>query len=469
MSSATQTTIAVVTCHNLAQYLGQCLLSCVNQTKPFNKIILLDDASTDETPQIAKKFAPLVEYRRVDFRNKHKTRASVNEDLKDFDFVLFVDADNWMEKTYHEKLREPFNPRKDSNKIAVAFADLRMVDEDGKQLEYVTKGFGIDRNLSRQGAMHDLCSLVRTDVYLMHDGFTADKDFQLEDWQLWTRIRQSGRGFVHCPGTHLNYRVRKERIDHKRENITDMMTNAHWNSAHFTVIRLVRGRRDALATMGQMQYPPNTFTILVADQSLRGDRVVEEMCQRLGRAGLDYAVTFPKLGLCDVSGIRNRDLRGFNTHISKLYLHAATMVPKRSDYVMTWEDDILPFQKNTFKRLLWNLFKYKLAACAPAIPIRQCPEKVSAWRGPRDPYNDKPGMYSVNFITLSLTLFRMVDWERIAWRPAVNYSGSLKSWYANDLAASLDARQERPLAIDGDLLCGHFDQGEMLTFDRDKK
>lgn len=462
VSNGTQTTLAVVTCHNLARYLGQCLMSCVSQTLPFDKIILLDDASTDHTPEVAKRF-PQVEYRKLEFRNKHKTRESVYEEIRNFDFVLFVDADNWMRDNYHETLRAGFT----SNKVAVAFSDLRMVDENGTQKGYQGKQY-LSRENSRLGSMHDLCSLVRSDVFLMNDGFKAEKDFQLEDWQLWTRIRQSGRLFVHCPDTFLNYRVRHERLEHKKKNIIHMMTNAHWKSAHFTVIRLVRGRRDSLATLGTMEHPPNCFTILVADKSLRGDKVLEEMTQRMGRAGLDYAIIYPKLGLCDCSEMRNMDLRRFNEHISKLYLAAATMVPPRTDYVMTWEDDILPFQKNTFKKLLFNLFNYKLAACAPAIPIRHCPSKISAWRAPREPYEDKIGLFQVNYITLSLTLFRMNAWNNIAWRPSVDYDGPLKSWYANDLAASLDARKERPLAIDGELQCGHFDDGELLKLERNK-
>jgi glycosyltransferase involved in cell wall biosynthesis len=54
--------VSVLICtYNYARYLPQCLTSVLTQTRPPDEIIVLDDGSTDSTPEVMKQF-PQVHY-----------------------------------------------------------------------------------------------------------------------------------------------------------------------------------------------------------------------------------------------------------------------------------------------------------------------------------------------------------------------------------------------------------------------
>ncbi len=60
--SSTATITAIIPTFNREEYLGQALASVLGQTRPPTQVILVDDGSTDNTPEIAAGFGPRVEY-----------------------------------------------------------------------------------------------------------------------------------------------------------------------------------------------------------------------------------------------------------------------------------------------------------------------------------------------------------------------------------------------------------------------
>ena len=92
----------VVPVYNAEKYLKECIDSLIKQDYDNIEIILVDDGSTDNSPQICD------EYRKKDERVKviHKKNAGVsaarNDGIKKStgEWVTFVDADDWVEKDY---------------------------------------------------------------------------------------------------------------------------------------------------------------------------------------------------------------------------------------------------------------------------------------------------------------------------------------------------------------------------------
>lgn len=95
----------IIPIYNVEKYLERCIESVINQTYSNIEIILVDDGSSDNCPQICD------EYREKDFRIKvlHKQNGGLsdarNEGLKiaNGDYVLFVDSDDYIEKDTCEK------------------------------------------------------------------------------------------------------------------------------------------------------------------------------------------------------------------------------------------------------------------------------------------------------------------------------------------------------------------------------
>jgi glycosyltransferase involved in cell wall biosynthesis len=97
----------IVPVYNVESYLGRCLDSIVAQTFSDIEIVLVDDASPDNSPKICDEYA----LKDVRFKVIHKTK---NEglpqarksglEIADSEFVLYVDSDDWIEPDMVEKL-----------------------------------------------------------------------------------------------------------------------------------------------------------------------------------------------------------------------------------------------------------------------------------------------------------------------------------------------------------------------------
>ena len=99
----------IITTHNTEKYLMKCINSIVNQTLMEIEIIIVDDASTDNTPNIALKlskqyenilFLPLtVSHGPGGARNKALLKATGK-------YVAFIDSDDWVDLNYFQVMYE---------------------------------------------------------------------------------------------------------------------------------------------------------------------------------------------------------------------------------------------------------------------------------------------------------------------------------------------------------------------------
>lgn len=92
----------VVVAFNHAQYVEQCLDSAFTQTYSDLRVIVFDDASTDDSQQVIRDYLERTGHAGVTFIAHSKNRglcATLNEalDLVDTEFVAFISADDWME------------------------------------------------------------------------------------------------------------------------------------------------------------------------------------------------------------------------------------------------------------------------------------------------------------------------------------------------------------------------------------
>ena len=96
----------IVPIYNIEKYLDRCVQSIINQTYQNLEIILVDDGSTDSSPQICNKYAD------CDNRVKviHKTNGGLVSARKagfqkaTGDYIGNVDGDDWIEPEMFEKL-----------------------------------------------------------------------------------------------------------------------------------------------------------------------------------------------------------------------------------------------------------------------------------------------------------------------------------------------------------------------------
>lgn len=100
----------IIPCYNAAPYIDRCLTSVINQTLPlhFLKIICVDDASTDDTWQHLQhweqKYPDNIIAIHCDVNGKQGTARNIGMQYVDTPWVSFIDADDWIERNYYEKM-----------------------------------------------------------------------------------------------------------------------------------------------------------------------------------------------------------------------------------------------------------------------------------------------------------------------------------------------------------------------------
>ena len=126
----------IITCYNLAQYLPDLIESIENQTYKNLEIILVDDGSDDQCPQICDYYA------HIDARIKviHKKNGGLDSARKagilaaNGKYIGYVDGDDWIEPEMYEKLYG-YAQQYDVDVVESGAIDL-YINEEKKRVPY---------------------------------------------------------------------------------------------------------------------------------------------------------------------------------------------------------------------------------------------------------------------------------------------------------------------------------------------
>jgi glycosyltransferase involved in cell wall biosynthesis len=118
---------------NGQKYLSESILSVLNQTYPNIELILVDDASSDSTPEIISKFSKVDSRIRV-FTNENnlKLPGSLNVGFRESlgEWLTWTSDDNLLEDDCVEKL---LKHALETNSYFV-FSDYQVINAEGKNL-----------------------------------------------------------------------------------------------------------------------------------------------------------------------------------------------------------------------------------------------------------------------------------------------------------------------------------------------
>lgn len=96
----------VVPAYNVENYIEDCLKSLISQTLKEIEIIVVNDGSTDKTPEIITKYADLDS--RIKVINQENQGISITRnngiDSAKGEYIGFVDSDDWVDENYFEEL-----------------------------------------------------------------------------------------------------------------------------------------------------------------------------------------------------------------------------------------------------------------------------------------------------------------------------------------------------------------------------
>lgn len=128
----------VVPVYNVEKYLRECLDSIINQTLKDIEIILVDDGSPDNCPQICDEYAAKDARIKVIHKPNGGYGSAVNRGIEEAigEYIGIVESDDWIEHDMYEKL---YNNAKESNSD-VCICDFYHARNSGNTIhEYITK------------------------------------------------------------------------------------------------------------------------------------------------------------------------------------------------------------------------------------------------------------------------------------------------------------------------------------------
>lgn len=454
----------VVTSHNYGCFLNQCLDSCLRQTVPFNRLIVVDDASTDDTRGIAKKFEGRgVRYLRTDFHNYSLARNAGYKALAPSSHVLFVDADNWLADDYVEMLRRGFV----SSNIGACYGNL-LHHRNDRALGLSKSVRAFKEGCLEHANMADACSLMRCDAF-EQAGMWSEAGTVMSDWSLWLRFHRMGWRMQFCPEAILNYRIHDQQMSVAwRRDPMRVVEAAPRESALIAIVTLFSGRAWALGSyarsLHRLQWNKQNVVIVAVDNS--GDPAFSQQLETMLRDSGCVHILIPDAtrAVAAVSSERfaaDARLRQQYNHqlavqMARLYAVARQFMPAAATHVWTIEDDIEP-PADALKHLMFGLYRFGRAGMVGGLAHSRFGKRWIAWDDGKPFEAPPPGDYKEATETgFACALFPRSVWDALAFRPG---PGVPEGNLAYDHTACRDIRNMgRQVLISGSVRCKHWQQ-----------
>lgn len=359
----------VLICSNYGRFLPTAVESALAQRHPAAEIVIVDDASVDETKSVADRFAGQgVRYLRIERKNTLAARAA-GLDATSSPVVCFLDADDELPPDYLEAGLPCFS----SPDVGIVFSDMeKFGDRVGRDV-FPREDDHIDRmNYCHAG------SLVRRDAIVSADCIRHEIPCDtMNDWYLWRRI------------VALGWRVEKSSAVYRYRKHPDSQSERWRSSGYFELANLalepvtlfipLSGRRDGLRELMEwvQRQPTDRLRLVLADSSQ--DPVFSRTIRRW-MSGLSFSDARYYQQAVSRPGLADDDRK--NPEVNRLVREAMPRIYSRlaweatTEYVMIVEDDVLP-PIDTIDRLLRG-FDKRTAAVSGAYVGRHS-RNIVAW------------------------------------------------------------------------------------------
>jgi len=207
----------IIPCYNYGQYLEECVKSVVNNSTDIDyEIIIVDDASTDNSYEIGLKLKDTYKQIVLIIKNKENKKAAYSRNLgirnSLGEYIICLDADDMLPNNYIEaNFKNIIN-----NNVDVSYNNMNCFGLSNKVWDWP--------EFNTEALIHfnyiHVTSMFKQEVWETVGGFDESFIYGLSDYDFWLRAVKAKFKFKKCNETFLWYR------NHGKSN-TDLCTNVY--------------------------------------------------------------------------------------------------------------------------------------------------------------------------------------------------------------------------------------------------
>lgn len=243
----------VIPNYNYAAYLPDAIKSVLSQTVKPNRVLVIDDGSSDDSVSVAKSFEE------VEVISKHNEGVVITKNLGislcHTTWTLFVDSDDVLPKNYIEVTLDTAQ-REHSD---VVYTDSEYFGEEvGRQN---AGKFSMARIL--QGNFIHNSALINTDALKSIGGYKVQMSKGYEDWELYITLGENNKKFSYEKKTTLKYRQHGVVLSRNRSAIAtanELLSLVHTIHAD-TYIRFRREDNTLRKVFRQLERNPSILAV----------------------------------------------------------------------------------------------------------------------------------------------------------------------------------------------------------------
>lgn len=212
----------VMAVYNTEKFVWQAIESILHQSFSDFEMIIIDDASTDNSWGILQKFAKKDERIKI-FQNKKnlwiaKTRQKLIN-LTNSDYIATMDSDDI--STVH-RLEKSYNFLKQNYDYAVVSGNTEIIDEKNQILGYRKYSEKIAKNILKKSPIAQWASMFRKKIFEEVNGYDEDLNFG-EDYDLWCKMYSKWYKIKNLDNFLLKVRIRQWQT--KIKNLKETLKN----------------------------------------------------------------------------------------------------------------------------------------------------------------------------------------------------------------------------------------------------
>lgn len=233
----------VIPCHNYGRYLAEAVASVAAQSRPADEIVIVDDASTDETPTVSAHLVarhPGIQILRHEFCVGPARAFNSGVDATSSDLVVILDADDRLGPGYLECMTAALKDGESDfaycgeHLFGAVTAVRPVANFDVHELaceNYINKS-----------------AMFRRELFLGVGGFREDfDDIGLEDWEFWVHAAELGATGRAVPTCWLEYRRHPEGSRNTMRRFSVLKAHLAVHRLHPTIV----GLRDVYRWMAR--------------------------------------------------------------------------------------------------------------------------------------------------------------------------------------------------------------------------